>query len=120
MSGRAIKRMATVVAMSAVGVFGAAGVSAAAGPPIEVIDAKDDVWGCFGDEGVMLPPHHCINKKSQGKTGIILVFPPDDRGPAEGVSDASADDRPCPHDPDSPDGTWWEPVPGLFVCHHKP
>jgi len=33
---------------------------------------------------------------------------------------ASADSRPCPNDPESPDGTYWEFVPGLWVCHHQP
>lgn len=97
------------------------GTPAQASPPQAPIDANDSVWGCAGDPGVALPPAHCINLKSKGNTGVIKVFEPDARWPVEGVStDPKSDSRPCPHDPGSPDGTWWSPVPGLWVCHHKP
>ena len=101
---------------------GLAAPANAGGPPRDVFERNDGTWGCFGDEGAPVPPHHCINIKSKGKTGLILVFPPDDRGPAEGIAGPEADDRPCPHDPGSPDGTWWEPFPGagFLVCHHQP
>ncbi len=87
-------------------------------PPEAVFQQNDQTWLCHEDG--FPAPSHCENINSQGATGLIMVFPPDDRGPAEGVSDARADDRPCPHDPGSPDGTWWEVVPGTFVCHHRP
>ena len=93
---------------------------ALASPPTEPFEGNDAVWGCGPAAGV--PPHHCINLKSQGTTGLIKVFEPDARWPQESVStDPASDLRPCPHDPDAdPDGTWWSPVPGLWVCHHRP
>lgn len=82
-------------------------------------DSNDAVWGCGPAEGV--PPNHCINRKSQGNTGLIRVFAPDERGPAESIStDPKSDSRPCPHDDVDGDGTWWSPLPGLWVCHHRP
>ena len=101
-------------------------VSAAAaeaiGPPKEVIEANTTTWAC--EDAAGLPPHHCINIRSQGNTGLLLVFPPDDRGPAESISfDPKSQHRPCPHDPDAVDGTWWSVSPdnqGPWVCHHKP
>lgn len=104
----AVAATAIVVAPSAV----------QAQPNEEVFDRNDQTWLCHPDG--FPAPHHCQNIRSQGQTGLIMVFPPDDRGPAEGVSDSRADDRPCPHDPGSDDGTWWEIVPGVFVCHHRP
>ena len=116
---------------AAVGVAAAAAMlllsasPALAGPPLDVVRASD-AWTCW-DEGAPVPPNHCINTRSQGRTGIILVFPPDDRGPAEGISfDPRVADRPCPHDPDAVDGTWWQPTlpdgstAPFWVCHHKP
>lgn len=91
---------------------------------------NDDVWACNDGEEQepMAPgaPYHCLQKKSQGNVGLIIVLDPDPRGPAEGVTtDAAFDDRLCPHDvppQDLDDGshTWWEPPEGLYVCHHKP
>lgn len=97
------------------------GGSAFASPGLDKFNANDAVWGCFGDPGVMLPPNHCINVKSQGDTGVVHVFAPDERWPIEGIStNPKSDTRPCPHDPDATDGTWWSPVPGVWVCHHRP
>jgi hypothetical protein len=101
----------------------------AGGPPDEVFYGNDDVWAC--NEGVPqepmppVPPFHCLQVKSQGNVGLIIVLEPDPRGPAEGVTtDAAFDARPCPHDDppgtDQDDGTWWSPAEGLYVCHHKP
>lgn len=89
-------------------------------PPKEPKDNNDNTWACEEEAG--LPPEHCINIKSKGNTGVILVFSPDERWPQEGVStDPKSDGRPCPHDPDAdPDGTWWSPAPDLWVCHHRP
>lgn len=94
----------------------------AEGPSLEVFDGNDATWGCSGDAGVALPPNHCINLRSQGSTGVIKVFSPDPRWPQESVStDEKSDTRPCPHDPAAdPDGTWWSPQAGLWVCHHRP
>ena len=108
----------TAVAAAAVAPF-LGGGSAHASPDFDTFDANDEVWGCADEAGV--PPHHCINLKSQGDTNVILVFPPDDRWPQEGFStNPRSDTRPCPHDPASTDGTWWSPYPGFWVCHHRP
>jgi hypothetical protein len=89
------------------------------GPPPDPFYDNDRTWACGTDAG--LPPNHCINVNSKGNTGLIMVFSPDPRWPAEGISfDPKADDRPCPHDPDATDGTWWSPFPGAYVCHHRP
>ena len=80
-------------------------------------------WAC-GDSAE-LPPGHCVNPgRGQGAevpTFNIMVFEGGDFHSAEGATfQASADDRPCPQDAESPDGTWWNPpVPGLYVCHHR-
>jgi hypothetical protein len=87
-------------------------------------------WGCAGAVG--LPAGHCISPGTvkrwpdaliaSGGTFQLLVF--DEAGnfrTAEiATFKASADGRPCPDDPESPDGTYWEFVPGLWVCHHQP
>jgi hypothetical protein len=109
-----------VVAGASLGPFGVSAAHAD-GPKLEVFDANDSTWACAGDQGVELPPNHCLNAKSQGKTGLILVFSPDPRWPQESISfDPKADSRPCPHDPAALDGTWWSPFPGAYVCHHRP
>lgn len=102
----------------AVPLLGATSASAE-GPRQEVFD-DSSAWLCEGEAG--LPPYHCINAQSGGHTGVIKVFPPDPRWPQESYSvNPKADDRPCPWDPSAdPDGTWWTPVPGLYVCHHRP
>ncbi len=88
---------------------------AQATPGYDTFDAKDG-WICGAEEGLV--EGHCLNVKSKAKTWNIKVFE-DDRGPQESAStDAKADSRPCPRDPSSPDGTWWEFAPGLWVCHH--
>lgn len=98
----------------------AVGSAVADGPPQGPFETNDGTWLCGAEAG--LPPYHCINIRSQGNTGVIKVFYPDPRWPQEGVStDPKSDTRPCPHDPDAdPDGTWWSPAPGLWVCHHRP
>ena len=86
-------------------------------------------WGCASAVG--LPAGHCINPgtRAQWPAGIfamgatfqLLVF--DENGnfvTAEiATFQASADGRPCPHDSESPDGGYWEFIPGLWVCHHR-
>lgn len=95
-----------------------------------VQDTIDDAgWGCAAEVG--LPAGHCISPGTvknfdkivaKGLTFQLLVF--DENGDfltAEiATFNASADSRPCPNDPESPDGTYWEFVPGLYVCHHQP
>ena len=108
----------SVVPLFLVGLLSAAAI-AADGPPTDPFYGNGQTWACGSDAG--LPANHCINVKSKGNTGLILVFSPDPRWPAEGISfDPKADDRPCPHDPAATDGTWWSPFPGAYVCHHHP
>jgi hypothetical protein len=114
---------ATTVLLAVIGLLAVFAVSAdAAGPSKDVIDRNDNAWACEDEAG--LPPEHCINVRSKGNTGVILVFEPDPRGPQESISfDPKADRRPCPHDPGSDDGTWWSVSPnnqGPWVCHHRP
>jgi hypothetical protein len=92
---------------------------------------QDAGWGCAADVG--LPAGHCISPGTvqrwdkivdRGLTFQLLVFDADgDFLTAEiATFNASADSRPCPHDTDprNTDGTYWEFVPGLYVCHHQP
>lgn len=113
------KLVAALAVTVGVALLSVASTFAAGGPPIAVFDNQDGVWGCGPP---FVPPNHCINLKSQGNTGVIKVFAPDSRWPQESVStDPKSDSRPCPHDPNAdPDGTWWSPIPGLWVCHHRP
>lgn len=118
-----MKKALLALAVMAGAWFSPFGIDAvhAEGPSLEVFDANDSTWACSGDSGVELPPNHCLNAKSQGKTGVIHVFAPDERWPQESISfDPKADARPCPHDPAATDGTWWEVFPGAYVCHHRP
>ena len=113
-----LKKTLFAVVLSTV-LLGTAAV-AGADPNQEVFDRNNTTWACEDEAG--LPPAHCVNVNSQGNTGIIHVFNPDPRLPVESIStDPKSDLRPCPHDPDAdPDGTWWSPDPGLWVCHHHP
>ncbi len=100
------------------------------------MDKLNDQWLCEADAG--LPPGHCLNPgtghrtvadrgpegdRGPGQTFLIMVFEPagdQHFESAEGATTLDADDRPCPHDDDpAAQGTWWEPLPGLFVCHHQ-
>ncbi len=86
-------------------------------------------WGCAAAVG--LPAGHCNSPGTvkrwpaeiiaNGATFQLLVF--DESGnfaTAEiATFKASADARACPHDPESPDGDYWQFVPGLYVCHHR-
>lgn len=86
-------------------------------------------WGCA--EAVGLPTGHCINPANANKlltTGTLPqtfqlhVFDEDGSFLTAEIATfkASADNRACPTDPESPDGTYWEFVPGvLYVCHHQ-
>ena len=114
-----ISRLLAILATITI-VLSASAASVNAQPPEEVFEGNDQTWVCH-DDGFPAK-NHCVNKRSKGDTGLIMVFPPDDRGPAEGVSGPQADDRPCPNDPGSPDGTWYEfpPETGQYICHHRP
>lgn len=87
-------------------------------------------WGCAAEVG--LPAGHCISPGTVERLGAmfesgsgtfqLLVF--DEQGNFVTAEVAtfmsSADARPCPHDGESPDGTYWDFVPGyLWVCHHQ-
>lgn len=110
-------KMMPALAISALTVAGMATTAGAQGPPPDVIDAN---WICGPVEsGGMLPPNHCINGNSKSATFTILVFEDGAFRQETGSTNPKADSRPCPHDPESPDGTYWSPVPGLYVCHHK-
>lgn len=86
-------------------------------------------WGCGAAIG--LPTGHCINPANTDRLlttgtlpGTFQLHVFDEAGnflTAEiATFSASADSRPCPHDPDSPDGTYWAFVPNvLYVCHHR-
>ncbi len=87
-------------------------------------------WGCA--ETIGLPTGHCINPANTNRlltTGTLPqtfqlhVFGADGNFLTAEIATfkASADIRACPNDPESPDGTYWEFVPGvLYVCHHQP
>ena len=115
---RIVVAVAASAALSLVAVAGAS----AAGPSIDPKNNNNGTWACGGlDAGAPVPPNHCINVRSRGNTGVVKVFSPDDRWPQESIStDPKTDGRPCPHDPAALDGTWWSPLPGLWVCHHRP
>lgn len=112
-----VKKTISALAISGLAAAGLASSAGAQGPPPDVIDAT---WICGPVEsGGVLPPGHCINGNSKSATFTILVFEDGAFRQETGSFDPKADSRPCPHDPESPDGTFWSPVPGLFVCHHK-
>ena len=87
-------------------------------------------WGCAATVG--LPAGHCISPGTvkrwpdaliaSGGTFQLLVFDASGNFRTAEIATfkVSADSRPCPNDPESPDGTYWEFVPGLWVCHHQP
>lgn len=114
------RKLCTAAAAVAIGLSTFAVGTASAGPPAEVFNDNDQVWSCFDPVRPGINDH-CQNAQSQGDTGVIIVLEPDDRGPAEGISsNPKADDRPCPHDDQEGDGTWWAPGEDIWVCHHKP
>ena len=110
-----MKRSSVALVCLALGVATAS--PALAKPSFETFDKKVG-WICGEAEGLV--DNHCLNVRSQGKVWNIKVFSPDPRGPQESAStDPKFDERPCPHDSGSDDGTWWEFAPGLWVCHHS-
>ncbi len=117
-----MRRFVVLSLVTAMLVIGLIPVASAQGLNQE--DLERAGWACGGDAG--LPPGHCVNP-GFGRPGphlstfIIMVFGEDgDFHSAEGATfQPRADSRPCPHDSESPDGTWWSPAPGLYVCHHR-
>ena len=100
-----------------------------AGGTTDLARAEAAGWGCAAAVG--LPAGHCISPGTRtrwpdaliasGGTFQLRVF--DGSGSFRTAEIAtfksSADGRPCPNDPESPDGSYWEFVPGLWVCHHQ-
>ena len=117
-----MKTRALIAALAATaGLALFASSTASAAPPPDVFNGNDQAWLCFGDPDAPVPPNHCLNANGKGNTSVIIVLEPDERGPAEGISmNPDSSDRPCPHDDQEGDGTWWSPDTGLWVCHHKP
>ena len=124
-----IRRPIMALALAAMMVGAAAPTVLASGATDqETIEAAG--WGCAASVG--LPAGHCISPGTvkrwpdaliaSGGTFQLLVFDASGNFRTAEIATfkASADGRPCPHDPESPDGTYWEFVPGLWVCHHQP
>ncbi len=125
----AARRPIAALAMLALLVLGVAPAALAGGAAGDQQRKEAAGWGCGAAIG--LPAGHCINPANTRRlltTGTLpqtfqlQVF--DDEGAfltAEiATFVASADNRACPHDPDSPDGTYWAFVPNvLYVCHHR-
>jgi hypothetical protein len=124
-----MRRLAMAMTMAAMLVLTTASAALAGGGTDQ---AKKEAagWGCAAAVG--LPGGHCISPGTRahwpddiiakGRTFQLQVF--DENGAfltAEiATFKASADGRACPHDPKATDGTYWEFVPGLYVCHHQP
>ena len=123
------RRFTLMVAVAAIA-LGAVAPATLASVQTDQERAEAAGWGCAAAVG--LPAGHCISPGTvqrwpdaliaSGGTFQLRVF--DGSGnfrTAEIASfKASSDGRPCPNDPESPDGTYWEFVPGLWVCHHQP
>ena len=127
MTIRRLTMVLTVVAM----MMGAMAPTALAGNGATDREQKEAAgWGCA--EAVGLPAGHCINPANAEKllaTGALpqtfqlQVFDEDGNFVRAEIATfkASADNRACPNDPESPDGTYWDFVAGvLYVCHHQP
>ena len=123
---RRLMLMLTLVAM----LVGATAPTALANGATDQATKEAAGWGCAGAVG--LPAGHCISPGTvkrwpdaiiaSGATFQLLVFDASGNFRTAEIATfkASADGRPCPHDPESTDGTYWEFVPGLYVCHHQP
>lgn len=121
------RRLVMVLAVAAMMV----GVTAPAALANDQTTKEDAGWGC--GEAVGLPPGHCISPGTvknwekivtRGQTFQLLVFDQDGEFLTSEIATfkPSADDRPCPHDPDprNTDGTYWAFFDsGLYVCHHQ-
>jgi hypothetical protein len=126
MTMRRLAMVLTIVAM----MIGAAAPTALATGATDQAQHEAGGWGCAAAVG--LPAGHCISPGTvkrwpdaliaSGGTFQLLVFDAagNFRTAEIATFKASADGRPCPNDPESPDGTYWEFVPGLYVCHHQP
>lgn len=124
-----MRRFALALAMSAA-MVAALVPTVFAGETTDQAQKEAAGWGCA--DAVGLPAGHCISPgtvsrwpdllSTDNATFQLLVF--DESGNFVSAEIAtvktSADGRPCPHDAESPDGTYWDFVSGfLWVCHHQ-
>ena len=126
---RTIRRLAATMTVAAI-MLGALAPAALAGGATDQEAAEAAGWGCAATVG--LPGGHCISPGTvkrwpnalieSGGTFQLRVFDESGNFLAAEVASfkASSDGRACPQDPKSTDGTYWEFVPGLWVCHHQP
>ena len=125
-----IRRFTMVLTVAAM-MMGAMAPGALASNGVTDQEQKEKAgWGCA--EAVGLPAGHCINPANTKKllatetlpqTFQLQVFDGEGNFLTAEIATfkASADNRACPQDPGSPDGTYWDFVPGvLYVCHHQP
>ena len=126
---RTIRRFVATMTVAAI-MLGVLAPAALAGGATDQERAEAAGWGCAAAVG--LPGGHCISPGTvtrwpdalieSGGTFQLRVFDASGNFAAAEIATfkSSADGRPCTHDPKSPDGTYWEFVPGLWVCHHQP
>ncbi|MBA2719008.1 MAG: hypothetical protein H0U52_07180 [Chloroflexi bacterium] len=123
-----IRRLTATLGV-AVLMLGAMAPATLAGGATNQQAAESAGWGCGADVG--LPAGHCINAGTikswsdivaRGGTFQLRVFDASGNFLAAEIASfkPSSDGRACPIDPKSTDGTYWEFVPGLWVCHHQP
>ena len=124
-----MRRFALAVAMSAA--LAAAMVpTVLAGVTTDQAQKEAAGWGCA--DAVGLPAGHCISPGTVSRwpdllsrdngTFQLLVFDASGSFVSAEIATVktSADGRPCPHDAESPDGTYWDFVDNfLWVCHHQ-
>jgi hypothetical protein len=112
------------IAIAALALALVPGVASADGFTQDKLD--DHGWLCGAE--AELPAGHCMNPGTghgpgnPGTTFQLMVF--DEGGHFHSAEVASvhpkAGDRPCPHDDEALDGTWWNPEgTPLQVCHHR-
>lgn len=123
-----MRRLIVVLALASALVMATVPVAFAAGGSDQA-QKEAAGWGCAGAVG--LPAGHCISPGTRaqwpagvfakGNTFQLLVFDANGKFVTAEIAtfEASADGRPCPHDEESPDGNYWEFIPGLWVCHHR-
>lgn len=124
-----IRRLTIALAAAAI-MVGAIAPAALAGGATDQQTKEAAGWGCAASVG--LPPGHCISPGTVKRwpdllgtnngTFQLLVFDQNGNFVTAEIATVktSADGRPCPHDPESADGTYWDFVDDfLWVCHHQ-
>ena len=125
---RTIRRLTATLGVAAL-MLGAMAPAALAGGATDQAVAEAAGWGCGAQVG--LPGGHCISPGTvksfsdivaRGGTFQLRVFDASGNFLTAEIASfkPSSDGRPCPNDPKALDGTYWEFVPGLWVCHHQP